>query len=611
MGNGFSEELLPSTETELLQETRFLKTSPSPPRGGGGRGEGGAPHTATIYLLPATVISGIFLFWPLAQVGWLALQRWNGYGPQRFVGLGNFVGLWGDEVFRSALGHSLLWELGAALVPSAVGLGFALLAQASRGRTMFLAAIFFPALLPATVVAALWTLVLSPLSGLLNTLLRTVGLGTLASDWLGDPHLALGALFTAWLWASLGIGTLIFWAGLRTIGREYIELAMVEGAGRLWRFRHVILPGLQRAGGIVLLVNAALGAQVFDLVFVTTGGGPGYATMLLPIDMYGRAFGGHTGQGAAVACVQLLTTLALATGVLLLLRGGGSLDSSGPEGLTTRPGGWIPAGILAVLTVLLLLPLGWLLLAAVQPGRAFALYGNGPGLDPTTWQWSNFATVWNSGWSDAAITSLGLAALVVGGTLLVAAPAAFALAHLLQRSLWRFGALLLLLFGLLQPATVTIIPLFALLHEFRLLDTIWGVVLPEIARLAPFGVLVLWGFLAQAPPEVMEAARLDGASPLQLMLRVALPLARPAILAVTVWAFVSSWNEYLLPTVVSQDGSLQTVPTLLGGFIGRYDTEYGLLAASALLSMLPSLVLYLALRYPATRGLNSRGRVGR
>jgi len=584
---------------------------PPPPGGGGGGGGGGAPHTATIYLLPATVISGIFLFWPLAQVGWLALQRWNGYGPQRFVGLGNFVGLWGDEVFRSALGHSLLWELGAALVPSAVGLGFALLAQASRGRTMFLAAIFFPALLPATVVAALWTLVLSPLSGLLNTLLRTVGLGTLASDWLGDPHLALGALFTAWLWASLGIGTLIFWAGLRTIGREYIELAMVEGAGRLWRFRHVILPGLQRAGGIVLLVNAALGAQVFDLVFVTTGGGPGYATMLLPIDMYGRAFGGYTGQGAAVACVQLLTTLALATGVLLLLRGGGSLDSSGPEGLTTRPGGWIPAGILAVLTVLLLLPLGWLLRAAVQPGRAFALYGNGPGLDPTTWQWSNFATVWNSGWSDAAITSLGLAALVVGGTLLVAAPAAFALAHLLQRSLWRFGALLLLLFGLLQPATVTIIPLFALLHEFRLLDTIWGVVLPEIARLAPFGVLVLWGFLAQAPPEVMEAARLDGASPLQLMLRVALPLARPAILAVTVWAFVSSWNEYLLPTVVSRDGSLQTVPTLLGGFIGRYDTEYGLLAASALLSMLPSLVLYLALRYPATRGLNSRGRVGR
>lgn len=122
---------------------------------------------------------------------------------------------------------------------------------------------------------------------------------------------------------------------------------------------------------------------------------------------------------------------------------------------------------------------------------------------------------------------------------------------------------------------------------------------------------MLWGFLAQAPPEVLEAARIDGASPLQQMLRVALPLARPAILAVTVWVFVSSWNEYLLPTVVSQDGSLQTVPTLLAGFIGSYDTEYGLLAASALLSMLPSLVLYLALRYPATHGHSLRGRAGR
>src|SRR5207245_2675202 len=93
-------------------------------------------------------------------------------------------------------------------------------------------------------------------------------------------------------------------AGLQGISREWREIALLEGAGTLWRFRHVILPGIRRALIVVALINAALGSGVFDLLFVTTGGGPGYATTVVPLEVYGRAFGGHVGQGAAAACVQ-------------------------------------------------------------------------------------------------------------------------------------------------------------------------------------------------------------------------------------------------------------------------------------------------------------------
>ncbi|MBV9282848.1 MAG: ABC transporter permease subunit, partial [Chloroflexi bacterium] len=423
----------------------------------------------------------------------------------------------------------------------------------------------------------------------------------------------LAALFAAWLWSSLGVGTAVLQAGLMAIGREYTELALVEGAGPLWRLRRVTLPGLRRALLVVLLINAALGAQVFDLIFVTTGGGPGYATMLLPLEMYGRAFGQQAGQGAAAACVQVALGLVLAAVALLLAaRGGESFDSGErQEARARRDGGFAPTAALGAILIVMLLPPGWLLVAALERGRTFALGGSGPGLDPRAWEWSNFTAVWNAGMGGAIGTSLTLALGAVAATLCLAVPAAYALAYLIRPRLWRSGGLILLLAGLLQPTPVLIIPLFSLLKDLGLLDSVWGILLPEVARSMPFAILVLWGFMAQLPREVLQAAQVDGASPFQQMLRIAAPLVRPALVAVATWAFVTSWNEYLLPTLVSQDASIQTVPTLLASFVGSYDTQYGLLAAGSLMAIAPSLIIYLLLRRPASAGLVRAGRTMR
>jgi raffinose/stachyose/melibiose transport system permease protein len=221
---------------------------------------------------------------------------------------------------------------------TALGLGLALLA--SRSGAFFLSAVFLPVLLPATVVAAVAVIVYSPVQGF-DAIVRRVGLGILARSWLGDSHLALGALFVAWLWSAAGVGTLLFWSGLQAIGREYFELARLEGAG-VWRcFRHVTLPGLRRTVIVVALINAALASQVFDLIFVTTGGGPGYATMLLPLDAYGRAFGdrAQVGQGAAAASFQIALSLALGLIAFTLFRRTGDTFDAGERQNAPPPRG--------------------------------------------------------------------------------------------------------------------------------------------------------------------------------------------------------------------------------------------------------------------------------
>lgn len=534
----------------------------------------------------------------------MAGERWHGYTSGGFAGLENVQAVLGDPLFATSLVHSLFWLGGAALLVTALALALALLAGSSRAAGGTLALLFVPALLPPTVVAAIWTLVYSPLGGL-DGALGLLGLGALRGDWLGDPHLALAALFLAWSWSVLGVSTLVLWAGLRSVAPVYGEMARIEGGGTLWRFRHVLLPAIRPHLLLATVINASLSLGVFDLIFVTTGGGPGNATMLLSLDLYDRAFGGHLGQGAAEGTVEVLAGLVLGAIPLLILRGSHSFAEGEEQvGTDVRPFRTI---VLALALLLSALPVLTLLPAAVQPGRAFTLGVGGATWDPRTWDGSNVAAAWSSGMGSAILRSGGLGLLCALLVLLLAVPAAHVLVRLALPPV-RSVALAALLAALFQPATATIIPLFSLLQSLHLLDTLWGILLPEVARALPFSILLLWGWLLILPPEPLEAAQIDGASPAQTLRYVILPLLRPALAVVALWSFMISWNEYLLPTVVSQDGSLQTVPTLLGTFIGHSDTAFGELAVGTLLAILPPLILFVLLRTPAARALGSTGR---
>ncbi len=550
------------------------------------------------------LLVGVFLLWPLIWILAISFTRWNGYGPISFDGLSTWTSLFADPGFQSALEHSLIWLGLTATVP--VAAGFVMAVAMQRGGIIgpvARAIAVVPLLLPPAVAATTWLIAFNPNYGPLNASLRLIGLGTLQPDWLGDPRLAFWSVFAVALWSSAGLSMLIFSAALRSIDASYFDLARAEGAGPWQTLRSLIVPACRRASGLAVIVTVVLTSQVFDLLYVLTNGGPGGATLMLPLDMYLRAFTGLTNvsQGVADAALQVVLGVALAIGALALTVTHPSLAGEGDyRRPTATPSG---TGISALAGLLVALPLVWTLTAAFTSGRAAIL-------QPLSISWppsgSAFVTAWNAGIGSGLGQSLLIALVVVGLTLLLALPAAFQLQGPGVARALRGVLLVLLLITLVQPGEAYLIPLFYLVQQLNLGDSLAGLVIIEVARVLPFAVLLLWIFMRSLSADLLASVRLEAGWGARALLRVVAPLAAPAAAATALWVFVSSWSEFTLPTLLLSNPG--TAPVALRYFAGTHDTEFNLLAAGTLLVIAP-VVLALVLAYgPAARGLRAVGR---
>ena len=223
--------------------------------------------------------------------------------------------------------------------------------------------------------------------------------------------------------------------------------------------------------------------------------------------------------------------------------------------------------------------------AEINTGSAFA-----PPVSPA---WDNYPdALKRAGFAGSIVNSLIIAVIKVPLGLLVAALAAFALARLRFR--WQKVLLAAIVLGTMVPIQVAIAPLFRIILGLGLLNTTIGVILPYIAFGVPFQVFVLYGFFRAIPFELDEAARIDGASTLDLFSRVILPLAKPALGALFILDFVATWNEFSIALTILHDQSAYTVPLALQNFNTQFQSAYGELNAAIVMSILPVLVVFLA-----------------
>lgn len=266
------------------------------------------------YLAPALLAYGAVVIVPLCQTVSYSFYKWDGVTPPTWVGVRNYTTFFTEPQFVESLRHVLVLIIFFALLPIVLGLVSAALLSRKRvrGESVFRWALFLPQVLTSVVVAVIWKRIYGP-DGPLNSALRSVGLDALARNWLGDFTWALPSLGIIGTWTTFGFCMILFVSGALSIPTELYEAARVDGAGPVREFFAVTLPGLRGQFAIALTLTVTGALRAFDLVWITTHGGPGTATTTPALLLYRKAFvNPDVGMAAAIGVVVAALCLAIA-----------------------------------------------------------------------------------------------------------------------------------------------------------------------------------------------------------------------------------------------------------------------------------------------------------
>ena len=271
-------------------------------------------RSAYLFLLPAMVIYVAFVAIPIVQVFLFSFFAWDNGLMQGFVGLQNYVRLSTDGVFWAALGHNAIWVVLTLAFPLLAGLLLAaILSERSTRVIRWMSAIYFiPRTIPLVVAGIIWGWIYNPLFGLLNFVLGSVGLGSWAGEWLADESTALISLNVVGAWTFFGFCTVIYLAAIQAIDPALYEAAELDGAPWWRKFRDLTVPLLKSSTLFLGLYAAIEAMRFFDLIWVTTQGGPGYATEVLTTHVYKTFFlVGDFGYASVLSVVLLVIVLSL------------------------------------------------------------------------------------------------------------------------------------------------------------------------------------------------------------------------------------------------------------------------------------------------------------
>ncbi len=282
---------------------------------------------ATPYLLlaPALFVTFVVVFLPMAEAVVTSLYELVLFRPNasRFIGLSNYVALLNDPVFWTALWQTCIWI--GLTVPLQMGLGLVaalLLNKEFAWRGLARALVIIPWALPSVVIALMWRWIYDPNTGVLNDILIHLSIIQTAVPWLADPDRALYAVIATLVWQGFPFFTVMILAGLQGIPRSQYEAASIDGASAWRQFRHITLPGIAPILATAGLLRIIWVANSMDVIFVMTGGGPGYATHTLPLYAFIKARQNlDFGYGTAIAVTfTLLLGLVVAAYIFRSMR---------------------------------------------------------------------------------------------------------------------------------------------------------------------------------------------------------------------------------------------------------------------------------------------------
>ena len=245
-----------------------------------------------LLIAPLMVLVVVFFLFPLGNAIYYAFVDFNGINASPpFVGVENFVEMFGDRKVWDALQNNAVWIVIGTAAPLLIGLALALLMwNVGRHGVWYRVAFFLPYVLPQVAIGVVWGWIYDPIRGWLNRALELVGLDSLQTGWLGNPDTALYAVLGTAVWATSGFVFVIFLSALRNVDTELVDASRLDGANMMQRLWYIVLPQIMPVFLMVTTITLIGGFSVFDMIFVMTGGGPAGATDVLGTYAYSTAF---------------------------------------------------------------------------------------------------------------------------------------------------------------------------------------------------------------------------------------------------------------------------------------------------------------------------------
>jgi multiple sugar transport system permease protein len=600
------------------------------------------------FVLPMVVVMVGLIAYPFFNAISLSTTSLNFLtGETVDVGFRNYEKLARNSDYLLSMQNTIQFTVWSLTVKFITGMTIALILNSRIPfRSAITGIMLLPWIVPEIVTALAWKSIYDPIFGGLNPILESLGLIDQPLGWLSDPNLAMPSVIVVNVWKGIPFSTMLLLAGLKAVDRSLLEAAEVDGANVIKRFRHITLPSMRYVIVVTLLLSFISTFNSFGLIFLMTGGGPGGATRVYSILAWEKAIRSlQFGPGVAIAFSVAPLMMVL---IWLLSRFMSQDDSRASDIAKVSPADRVMNEIgrgLGVVTDLIFLPFEWIFkgfellsefmrkrLSKSKDGQPlfkiaerermsvgmrilvlipilifviFPLYWVVTVSFKTTPQISERVSIFiPDPWTTEQYTDLlqntpfltwfrntvvvALFSTTISVTL--ASLAAYALTRLKFRGAGTLTTFLLITY--LLPGTLLFIPLYQTLTDLRLINTYGALILTYPTFLLPFATWVLMGYFRSIPVDLDEAALIDGASRLRVFWSITLPLAAPALGAVTLFAFTNAWNEFLFAFVFINSESLRTLPVGLQSMIVGDILPWGKLMAASLLMAIPVVLLY-------------------
>jgi raffinose/stachyose/melibiose transport system permease protein len=267
-----------------------------------------------LFVLPVTLLAGVLIYYAIGFTAWASFTDWNGLTEMNFIGFGNYVELYHDPLFWTALRNTLVFLVATIAIQAALGLLIAVIAKERlRGSSFFKAIFFLPIAMAPAIIATVFKYMLEANYGSINETLRALGVidqGTVI-QWLG-ADLGVWSIVFINVFQWMGFSMMIYYAALMSIPEELYEAAEIDGAGWWRRLRSITIPSLRGTTSVLIILGIVGALKTFDIVWLTTGGGPGGSTHFLSTLLYEERSNREAGYSSAIGMVILVIAFGLA-----------------------------------------------------------------------------------------------------------------------------------------------------------------------------------------------------------------------------------------------------------------------------------------------------------